>query len=182
MSSTESENRDFRNPESDKVEKVDIPLTALIALLLAVVGLAWQFWSSMKHTGQVIHTVDLAAIVKTYQNEAKQRAFTDGTTDEQRAQILQNMQQKMNAMQQTIDLYAAECACNIWVKSALVGSGSGDVLDVTQEIMQRIGKVAGNTLPPIAGTVSDVPVPKPNALSTPIDADGKIILKEQGRP
>lgn len=150
--------------EQDKHE-VQVPVTAIIALVLVLGSLAWQAWMFFKPNNQTIYTVDLAAIVKTYQNEAKQQAFKEGVTDEQRAVILQNMQQKMNILQQTIDLYAAECACNIWVQSALVGSGYSDVQNISDDIVRRINHVV-QAKPIVPPKTTDTMPPSP--LSTPI--------------
>lgn len=137
------------NPVSEPVAETEpgypwmgvlVGVIALAALLMGGLSL-WQLYKS----SHVPHVVDLAGISRTYQEQAKNQGLQEGISNEQRGQILQNLQAKMNTLEQVIQAYATECQCNLYVKSAIVGRY--EVKDVTREIMRRIDqKVPGTAV------------------------------------
>ena len=123
--------------QEDVSEKtVNLPLLPLIAIGLSIIAIAISGWS-WSQANQQKHIVDLAEISRVYQEQAKQQALQDGISNEQRGQILQVLQAKMNTLQQVINEYVLECGCDVFVKSAIVGR-SENVVDVTREIVLRV--------------------------------------------
>lgn len=110
---------------------------SVLALILAITALAWSAYSYFWPAKQTIHIVDLAGISRTYQEQARNQGLQQGISNEQRAQILQNLQARMNTLQQAVNEFVSECGCNVYVKSALVGRDES-VVDVTAEIVKRV--------------------------------------------
>lgn len=108
-------------------------------LTAIVIGGAYVAFS-LQEAKSKYHIVDLAGITRTYQEVAKQQALQDGISNEQRGQILDNLQKKMTLLEQTINEAAKDCKCNIFVKSAIVGQF--DIQDVTAEIMAKVDEKA----------------------------------------
>lgn len=136
---------------------INLPLLPFIAIILSIIAIAISGWS-WSQTKQQKHVVDLAEISRVYQEQAKQQALQEGITNEQRGQILQVLQAKMNTLQQVINEYVLECQCDVFVKSAIVGR-SENVTDATQEIFQRVDKkipaaATVTTQQPLPGTTS----------------------------
>lgn len=125
--------------EINEAKTLNIPITAILALLLSM-GAMFLSWQNRQQIQQnSIKVVDLAEISRFYQEQARQQGLKDGVSAEQRAQILQVLQFKMNSLQKAIDEYVQSCACNIWVKSAVVGRNQ-QVEDVTPIIMSLVDK------------------------------------------
>lgn len=128
----------------------------VIVTLIACISLGLNLWDKFMPRKSDIHVLDLAGISLHYQEQAKNQGLQEGITNEQRAAILQNYQAKMNTLQQVVQEYVQECACNIFVKSALVGRDE-KVKDITSEIMARLDKRI-----PTSATVTSpqMPIPK----------------------
>lgn len=123
--------------QEDVSEKtINLPLLPLIAIGLSIIAIAISGWG-WSQANQQKHIVDLAEISRVYQEQAKQQALQDGISNEQRGQILQVLQTKMNTLQQVVNEYVLECGCDVFVKSAIVGR-SENVVDVTREIVLRV--------------------------------------------
>lgn len=108
-------------------------------LIAVLIGAGYLLFSGSFKTEKQVHIVDLAEITRIYQEQAKQQGMQEGVSNEQRALILQNLQNKMQSLQAAIDEYVVECECNVFVKSAIVGR-SKNVVDASQIIMHQVEK------------------------------------------
>lgn len=100
---------------------VNVPVTAIIALVLAAIAFAISAYQFMGKGKAEVHTVDLMEITRIYQEQARNQGLREGITPEQQGAILEQLQKRMTLLQSVIDQYAADCQCNVYVKSAIVG-------------------------------------------------------------
>ncbi len=151
---------------SSEDKSINIPVAQILIGAMATAALVLGVMN-FRAKEEKIRVVDLAGIAKTYQEQAKQQGLQDGISNEQRGQILQNLQAKMNTLQQVIMEYTNECQCNVFVKSAIVGR-SNNVEDISTEIAQRINK----RVPESAVVTSSTPTTE-NSTPIPTSASGK---------
>lgn len=145
-----------------EAKTVNIPVVAILALVVACASLFMSWQQSRQASKQSIKVVDLAEMSRFYQEQARQQGLKDGVTAEQRAQILQTLQMKMNVLQKTVDEYVHSCGCNIWVKSAIVGRNE-QVEDITPIIMGLVDKQIAQSTPILSNPpATSLPIPSAN--------------------